>query len=499
MSRLAKNIIYNAAGQGFLLLLSLVAVRFIFVKLGQDVLGVLYFALALNSFLVAFLEMGISTTTTREISRFFTSDRPYVIQLMQTSSFFYWLAYAICAAAIYAFTPLLVSRWISLGSMDSQTAVAMVRVIGMGALLTLPQILYASMLRGIQRMEFPNAIDVAASIIQQGGIILAIVNEGNALFVSYVFASSFLLNIALYWTAVIPFFSWRALIPRLSVSVLKRIAPYSVRVMSFSLLGIVHRQIDKIVLSRLLPIGTFGYYSVAYSGLAKGGFFADSVAQAAFPSFSELSQEERTQELFAQYKKLQTLACAVAAMIFALIVFAARPIFSLVLNAEIAQTLFLPIFLLAIGFYMHESLKVPHFFSLAAGRPDIAMKANALALGIVLPASVFLMVRFGLFGAGFAWIFYNLFMYAYGIALICRQCLYISPLKWYGHAAAIFFLSLVSYGGVGIAIEAARQPSFFLLAAGYVFSSMLFLSLVSVFVDREFMRKTLSIISFVWR
>ena len=65
MSRLSKNVIYNVAGQGIVLLLSLIAVRFIFRRLGDDVFGVIYFNIAMTALLVGALELGLSSTTVR--------------------------------------------------------------------------------------------------------------------------------------------------------------------------------------------------------------------------------------------------------------------------------------------------------------------------------------------------------------------------------------------------------------------------------------------------
>ena len=45
MSRLKKNIVYNVAGQVSLLVLSFVAVKFIFSDLGEDALGLIYFVM----------------------------------------------------------------------------------------------------------------------------------------------------------------------------------------------------------------------------------------------------------------------------------------------------------------------------------------------------------------------------------------------------------------------------------------------------------------------
>jgi len=93
MSRLSKNIIYNLGGQGILLVLGFVAVRYINRQLGEDTLGIIYFTALINTLLCAVLEMGICSTTVREVSAHFQSEPDYIRDLIRTGSLFYWGAY----------------------------------------------------------------------------------------------------------------------------------------------------------------------------------------------------------------------------------------------------------------------------------------------------------------------------------------------------------------------------------------------------------------------
>ena len=95
MSRLSKNIIYNIIGQGLLLILGFVSVRYIFRRLGEDALGIIYFTATMNAVLRAVFDMGICNTTVREVSGHFESEPDYIKNLIRTFSLFYWAAYII--------------------------------------------------------------------------------------------------------------------------------------------------------------------------------------------------------------------------------------------------------------------------------------------------------------------------------------------------------------------------------------------------------------------
>ncbi len=94
MSRLKKNIIYNLLGQALLLLLGFVSVKYIFGRLGEDALGIIYFTSMLNSISVSMLQMGICSVTVREISSNYEDNPKYCHDLIRTASFFFWAFFA---------------------------------------------------------------------------------------------------------------------------------------------------------------------------------------------------------------------------------------------------------------------------------------------------------------------------------------------------------------------------------------------------------------------
>src|SRR2546425_12994124 len=113
MTRLTKNIIYNVTGQ------SLVAVRFLFRRLGDDVFGIVFFNIVLTQVLSSALELGISSTLVREVSSRLKSEPDYVRTLIGTSTTLYWGAGLVLLAVVWLTAPLLVSHWVNLRSIDT--------------------------------------------------------------------------------------------------------------------------------------------------------------------------------------------------------------------------------------------------------------------------------------------------------------------------------------------------------------------------------------------
>lgn len=446
MTRLGKNIIYNILGQGLTFVLLFVAVKYIFRQLGEDALGIIYFANMMNALICAVLEMGICSTTVREVSAHFRTDKSYIRDLSRTFSLFYWVAYILLGMGIYFLAPILVQQWIHLETMNEPTATVILRVLGIASLTGLPKTFYVSLLRGLERMEFNNLIDVVTMGLQQGGIILILALGGNLLQVVYWIAFCYVLAVAVYIVTSISLFSWQALIPGLSIKVLRRNLRFASQLTFISITGAVLIYTDKIILSKLIPIGLFGYYCFAYNVVSKGNLLTIAISQAVYPAFSALYQARDHAGMMSQYRKLQDLLCVSTAPIYAAIPFAALPLFSFALNDQAARMLLIPATLLGIGFYLNGSLALPYYFSLAVGKPEILVRQRLLDMVITPPATIFLVYYWGLVGGGLSLVLCYSLYYLYSVPRICSQCLKISVWKWFLHVGKIFLLASGTYG-----------------------------------------------------
>ena len=441
-----RNILYNLLGQGVVLVLSFVAVRFIFRRLGADAYGLISFNLLLTTLVSAAAELGISSTTVREVSSFSVTEPAYIRDLIRTASLLYWTLWATLAITIYLSAPLLVTHWVNLTTLTPAEAVGPLRVLSIAALTALPRTLYTSLFRGRQRMEFNNGIDVGTSVVQQAGVVAILAAHGSFQSVAFWIAASMLIGVAAYIVIAGRLFGWAPLVPGFSPEVVKRNLGFSAHMMSISVLAMVQTQTDKLLVSRLLPISQLGLYSFLYTLGARASFVSAAVSQAALPSLSGLHRSGDESGLTSQYRKLQDLVCFGTLPVFAAIPFFALPLLGYLFNDQIAQSLLLPTAFLSLGFYMNATITMPYTTSLAVGRPRIAVQLNLVALLVVTPVTAALVYLFGIPGAAFSWIFYHLFAYAYAVPRWCSQCLHQSSRTWYVHVCRAFALGALAYG-----------------------------------------------------
>ena len=476
MSQLTRNILWNLFGQAVLLLLGLIAVRFVFKQLGADAFGLILFAQTVAVALVAVFDLGISATITREVAGKLATQRGYVTELLRTATMIYWLGYVVLAAAVIAAAPALMLHWVNLKSIDAQTAARVTQILACGALLALPRSLYGSLFRGLQHMGFNNVIEAGALAIQQLGIIVILALWGSSGAITAVaawFSASYAISVVAYIAAARRYVPLRALLPGYAASVLQRNAGYAGHMMSNSVLAMVHSQSDKILLSKVMPIGALGTYGFAAALVAGVARVTASIMQAAFPAFSHLHAQLDHGGLIRQYRKVQEVTVAMTPPIFAALVFAGMPVLTYVFDPAVARSLMAPLVLLSIGSYMNATLSTPYTLSIAVGRPQIAVRQNVLALFVVVPVAAVLVYRFGLVGAAVSWVVYHLFAYAYGLPRICRECLRQPVGTWYAHVARAFALIAATYG---LAFAIAARANAVILVGAYLLATVAYLA-----------------------
>jgi O-antigen/teichoic acid export membrane protein len=496
MTRLSRNVAYNVLGQGLVLALGFIGVKFIYGRLGADAFGIIYFNLVLTGVLTTALELGLLSTTVREVSGHFAKDRDYVVRLIRTASLFYWGVGVILMIAVFAAAPFLVDKWVNLKSMDPGTATTMLRFLSVTTLIMLPRALYSSLFQGRQRMELNNTIDVGSSAVQQVGTIAILARGGDAFAAVEWIAASAVLSTLVYMAVASRLFGWRALVPAYFQDVTTRNFRFTAHMGALSVLNMVLIQFDKVLVSKLLPIASVGYYSFASTVVVRISFAASAIGQAALPSFSNLHQLGDWKSLTNQYRKLQDLICFGMVPLFAAAVYAALPIYAYLFNRDTAWVLLLPTALLCIGFYMGATVRIPYTFAVALGRPDIASRANFLALFVVIPVTTALVFMFGLTGAALSWVVYNLFLYAYMIPRICHNALRMDVWSWYGHLARAIVLAGGTYGLLWVLVVMQWSYSTSALAVGYLAASAIFIA-GSIFLIGPDLRAT--IVRFVTR
>lgn len=276
--------------------------------------------------------------------------------------------------------PAVASGWLRPQDLGiSQVATAVV-LIGANIVLIMPRNFLIACLNGMKRQVLSNVLVVVFTLLRGVAGLVALTSGGDPLQAFLV--SQLLVQVAdvlvghvVVWRLMPPSRKW----PRLETAVLRHHWRFAISDGGANMIGACLSQGDKLLLSALLPLSTYGAYALV-STIAFGiGRFTSPFAAAFLPHFVELMALERKGELRTDYvAATQLLACVILPIAAVMIVFAPQ-IVAAVLGPDVAVgQLPLAFALLVAATILNSLMQLPHGVQLAAGNAITALMFAAL-------------------------------------------------------------------------------------------------------------------------
>jgi len=410
VSRLKSNILANFFGKGWASVLALVFTPVYIASLGIESYGFVGIYVAAQAILAAF-DFGLSTALNREIARFHhaAGKEQQLRNLTRTLEAVYWSGGLAIGVIGTIAAPWIANHWIGTSSLPDEVVSNAILLMAWGLAFQWPYALYAGGLNGLQRQVLLNQVLTITATLRWGGAALVV------LLLSQTIEAFFLwqLTASLITTLVSGRLLWRELgasgaWSRVDPSLLYGIRKFAWGVGGASVLGIVLTQLDKIILSKLLPLQQFAYYSLA-AMLAAAVYMAVSpVISAIFPRFAELAANNNEAGIFQVFHKSSQLVALLAfPLAWTLGVFADDVILLWTRNPDLAQQSGWLLQLIVAGTMLNALMHVPHALLLGRGFAHFWLYVNVISVVLLVPMIIVLTENFGAAGAPVAWIALN--------------------------------------------------------------------------------------------
>ena len=342
---LRRNSLANFAGQLYATLIGIVALPFYIEFLGAEAFGLVGFFVLLQSWLLL-LTSGVAPTLARQIAvsrgRGDLGARPFREALRSLELVVLALALG-TAALVWLVSDRIAADWLEVKTLSLPDVAFCIALMGGIAGLRWGVALYASGLGGMERQVWLNVFNSAFATLRFGGayVLLRWVSSDVTHYFEYQLLVS-LLELAViagrFYASQPPqgrqndpglAFSWAAIRPLL---------PFALGVTYTSMLWVLVTQTDKLILSHLLPLVEYGFFSVVV--LIAGGVlrFADPVNQAVLPRLTMVHAAGETTAMLALYRKTtQYLVVIVASVAGVMALFPYAVLYALTGNRGSAE------------------------------------------------------------------------------------------------------------------------------------------------------------------
>jgi O-antigen/teichoic acid export membrane protein len=189
---------------------------------------------------------------------------------------------------------------------------------------------------------------------------------------------------------------------------------------------------DKILLSKLLSLSEFGYYTFAASVAAIISRLVGPIFTAYYPKFVELVSEGDQSGLIKTYHQgCQIMALAIIPFTLTLAFFSKEVLELWVRDSNIVEHSFLLVSLLVIGNALNGLMNLPYALQLAYGWIRIGIYINVITVIVLAPAIYISTLKWGAVGAAIVWMVLNSFYFMICIPIMHRHLLKTEMLSWY--------------------------------------------------------------------
>jgi len=434
MSVLKKNILANYVGSLWTAAMSLICVPFYIHFVGIEAYGLIGIFAALLSVL-SLLDMGLSATLNREMARLAVQDgkAQEMRDLIRTLEILYWAAGLIVSAAVILSCRFIAYDWVNVKNLSPRTVQNAVMIMGLAVAFQWPISLYSGGLMGLQRQVLLNGINVLVATFRGLGavLILWLVSPTIEVFLSW----QIVINGV--HIGLVAFSLWRSLpcaeeLPRFRRELLRSIWRFAAGVTGITMLATLLMQLDKIILSHMLSLETFGYYTLAGVAAMTLYRFVSPVFQATYPrltSLFALNAPGEVTRLYHESAQLVSLLLAPVAVVVAL--FSKQIMLLWTQNTATAEHTHRLVGILVIGNTLHGLMNMPYALQLAAGWTRLALIMNLVSVVLLIPLMVVFTKWYGAVGAASIWVILNCGYFLFGPPIMHRRLLPAEKWRWY--------------------------------------------------------------------
>ena len=434
MSVIRKNILANLAGKTWSGLVWLLVLPIYLKFLGVEAYGLVGFYLTLMAVL-AILDLGIGPTINRELARLSVQDgkRGEMRDVLRTLEFAYWTIALLVGLVLVAASPLIANHWLKPESLTPATVRHTLVLIVLTIAFQLPSALYTGGLSGLQRQVLLNVVSGTIMTLRALGAVLVLwlVSPTAQAFFTWQ------LLIGILQTAALSFCLWRSLPQpghraRFDLRLLKGFWLFSAGAWGMGLFGTLLVQMDKIILSAVLSLAAFGYYSVAALVSSSLYYLIAPITWSVFPRFAQLGGPQDGDELARTYHKSSQLAAVATLPVTVLVVLFPSEILGLwTRDAQVAQEGRIVLSLLMAGTALNALVQLPNYLQLASGLVKLGFYTNMLSAIITVPCMFFFASRYGAPGGAAVWLLLNLTHFMIVVPLMHRFLPTVETWRWY--------------------------------------------------------------------
>jgi O-antigen/teichoic acid export membrane protein len=402
--------------------------------MGVEAFALVGFYVTLQSLLVLF-DFGLSTTVNRELARYSSllGQEQKMRNITRTLEIVYWSIAVMIGVGILLLSPLIASYWLKADTLPGDTVQKVIFKMGLAIAFQCPVSFYTGCFMGLQRQVLYNGLNAVIWTIRGIGAALVVYVSANPVvdFFNWQLLAS-ILNVA-----VLAVMLWRTLPrcakpARFQKELLYGVWRFAAGISGISVMVLLFNQLDKVILSKLISLTLFGYYSLAWQIIGVLFLFYAPLYAVFFPVFTQYVTRGDVDRLKDAYHRgCQLMSVAILPVVLVIALFA-RDILSIWTgNITIASNAHVLVSILILGAAFNALLYMPFTIQQAYGYTRYGFYTYLGALIAFIPLILFVVLRYGAVGGALVWTSLNGIIFLITIPFTHKRFLPGENRRWY--------------------------------------------------------------------
>ena len=487
-SSVRRNIVANYLGNAWSAIMGLAFVPLYIHYLGMEAYGLIGVFALLQAWM-SVLDMGLTPMLTREMARLTAgAHTPQSIRdLLRSVELIYAAVAVAIAMGVAAAAPWLSAHWLRAEHLPDASIAQALAIAGVVIALRWLNGLYRGAINGLQDQVWLNGCTALFATVRGLGAVLVLALIAPRIQLFFIFQGI----VVILETAVLALHMHRLLPPsrrpaRFDWRTLHQVRHFAGGMALITILSLLLTHVDKVILSRLLPLSEFGYYTLATTLCGALYLMIAPIHNATYPRLTALvgaGDVVALRETYHQFAQILTVMIAPSAIVLSL--FAEDVLLLWTRNAATAAATAPLVSILAVGTLCNGLMHTPYALQLAHGQTRFTVVVNLFAVCILVPSLYIGISVYGTVAAAIVWAVLNVSYVIFTAPVVHRRWLPGELWRWYGQdclipaSAALLAASCIRFVAPASTLERPLQNASIVLTTGIAaqFSGLLASSL----------------------
>ncbi len=410
---LKKNIIANYASQLYVTGIGILILPLYVKYMGAEAYGLVGFFAMLQAWF-ALLDLGLTPTISRETARYYGSDMSALAyrQLFRALSSIFVAIALLGGAILWFLAGSIASEWLKVDSIPISDVIFSVQIMAISVALRWMTGLYRGVITGSEQLVWLSIVNIVIATLRFIGVFATMWLYGftPSVFFVHQFVVAILELLILYFKATLSLPSIVSLSGAIgfSFSPIKPVLKFSLAIAFTSSIWVLVTQTDKLILSGILPLAEYGYFTMAVLVASGIMIISGPISSSIMPRMARLHAEGKHLELLSVYRnatQLVSVVCGSAAIVIAF--FSESLLYVWTGDRELAtnSSLILTLYVIGNGFLAVSAF--PYYLQYAKGNLRYHLIGNAVMAVVLIPSIIVSATYYGAVGAGYSWLVVN--------------------------------------------------------------------------------------------